>query len=110
MFQWAAAGKTAAAAMCSIHQGQRGATHWRAGGNARAAGENSYRVGLSTRQDLANLCSGLGSSMGDGRGEPEDENRRARADAVDDNGLRLMGFPGEVWEWTDSVGLDELGS
>lgn len=73
-------------------------THWLAGGEARAAGENSYSVGLSTESGLANLWSGFGSCSGEGNGDPE-ENRRARAEADDDRGLRLMGGPvGEVTE------------
>lgn len=74
-------------------------THWPACGEARAAGENSYSVGLSTESGLANLWSGFGSCSGEGIGDPEEENRRARAEADDDRGLRLMGGPvGEVTE------------
>lgn len=66
---------------------------WHASGEAGAAEENSYRVGLSTEKDLANLCSGLGSSRGDGRGEPEEEKRKATAEAAEERGFRLMGLP-----------------
>lgn len=74
-------------------------THWPAGGEVRAAGENSYSVGLSTESGLANLWSGFGSCRGEGIGAPEEENRKARAEADDERGLRLMGGPvGDVTE------------
>lgn len=42
---------------------------------------------------LENLWLGNGKSMMDGRGDPDDEKRRAIADADVERGLRLMKLP-----------------
>lgn len=50
---------------------------------------------------LANLWLGNGKSMGDGRGDPDDEKRKAIADADEERGLRLMKPPKD---WTEPEG------
>jgi hypothetical protein len=69
---------------------------------------NSYSVGLSSEQDLANRCSGRERSAKASAYAAPFEKRIATGEAVDDSGFRLIGP--ESWARLKDRPLRGLGS